>query len=102
VLHYDIPMAEVIRTFLAYFYWLYMIVIYGEIFTSIIGGIFGLQRQFRSFFPLPNFLFLCILFLILYVVSSFRYSSLLSFLYPLFGYMSFIFLILLMGRKIPK
>lgn len=99
VLHYDIPMAEIIRTFFAYFYWFYLIVIYSEIFTSIIGGVFGLRRQFYSFSP---FLFLCVLFFTLYIISSFRYSSLLSFLYPLFGYISLLFLFLLAVRKIPQ
>ncbi|KXG10325.1 hypothetical protein AT864_00916 [Anoxybacillus sp. P3H1B] len=99
VLRYEIPMAEIVRTFFTYFYWLYLFIIYGEIFTSIIGGVFGLQRQFQAF---SSTLFLAILFLILYTISSFRYGSLLSFLYPLFGYISLLFLVLLLFRKIPQ
>ncbi|QPA31826.1 YkvI family membrane protein [Thermaerobacillus caldiproteolyticus] len=102
LLRYDIPMAEVIHTFFSLLYWLYIVVIYGEIFTSIIGGIFGLQRQFRSMFRVSNVLFLFVLFLIFYVISSFQYSFLLSLLYPLFGYMSFLMMILLVFRKLPK
>ncbi|OQP03202.1 hypothetical protein IC801_01055 [Geobacillus sp. 44B] len=101
-MNYDIPMAEVIRSFFAVFYWVYIIVIYGEIFTSIIGGIFGLQRQARTLVSIPNTLFLAVLFIVLYIVSLFRYSELLSFLYPLFGYISFAFLFLLWARKVPR
>ena len=102
VMGYDIPMAEVVRSFFFIFYWVYIIIIYGEIFTSIIGGIFGLQRQFRTMFSIPNGLFLIFLFMVLYGVSLFRYSQLLAFLYPLFGYISFVFLLLLCIRKMPK
>ncbi|WP_035098013.1 membrane protein [Anoxybacteroides tepidamans] len=99
VLRYDIPMAKIVQTFFAYFYWLYLLVIYGEIFTSIVGGVFGLKRQFRTF---GSLFFLIVLFVILYLISLFRYGSLLSFLYPIFGYISLLFLLLLMCRKIPR
>lgn len=102
VLSYDIPMAEVIRSFFSLFYWMYILVIYGEILTSIIGGVFGLQRQFRTMFSVSDSLFLIALFALLFAASLFRYSSLLSFLYPLFGYISFAFLLLLCMRKMPK
>lgn len=98
VLQYDIPMAEIVRTFFVSLYWLYLLVIYGEIFTSLVGGVFGLRRQFP--FVSPPLFFIVIL-VLLYVVGSFRYSVLLSFLYPLFGYISILFLFLLALRKIP-
>jgi uncharacterized membrane protein YkvI len=102
LLGYDIPMAEVVKTFFISFYWVYIFVIYGEIFTSLIGGIFGLQRQLRSFFSIPNIFLLCFLLMIIYFISRIDYSALLSFLYPLFGYISLIFLILLVYRKVPE
>ncbi|ANB60660.1 YkvI family membrane protein [Anoxybacteroides amylolyticum] len=98
VLHYDIPMAEIIHTFFASMYWLYLLVIYGEIFTSLVGGVFGLRRQFH-FVSSP--LFFIVILALLYAVGSFRYSVLLSFLYPLFGYVSILFLFLLTLRKMP-
>ncbi|RAK23121.1 putative membrane protein YkvI [Anoxybacillus vitaminiphilus] len=101
VLKYDIPMAEVVKTFFISFYWLYIVVIYGEIFTSLIGGIFGLQRQLHSYFSISNIVLLFVLLLIVYVISLVDYSSLLSFLYPLFGYISILFLIFLVCCKIP-
>jgi uncharacterized membrane protein YkvI len=102
LLLYDIPMAEVVKTFFISFYWVYIFVIYGEIFTSLIGGIFGLQRQLRGFVSIPNIFLLCFLLMIIYFISLVDYSALLSFLYPLFGYISLIFLILLVYRKVPE
>lgn len=98
VLHYDIPMAEIIRTFFVSLYWLYLLVIYGEIFTSLVGGVFGLHRQFHF---VSSSLFFLVILALLYVIGSFRYSVLLSFLYPLFGYVSILFLFLLAVRKMP-
>jgi uncharacterized membrane protein YkvI len=101
LLQYDIPMAQVVKTSFISFYGLYIVIIYGEIFTSLIGGIFGLQRQLHSFFSIPNIVLLSILLLIIYVISLVDYSALLSFLYPLFGYISILFLLSLVFRKIP-
>jgi uncharacterized membrane protein YkvI len=101
LLQYDIPMAQVVKTVFISFYWLYILIIYGEIFTSLIGGIFGLQRQLHSFLSIPNIVLLFVLLLIVYVISLVDYGSLLSFLYPLFGYISILFLIFLVYRKVP-
>ena len=92
---YEIPMAEVMKNFMAAFYWLYIIVIYGEIFTSVIGNLFGLERQLKNVIKLPSIVIVFGILSIAYVISQLGYGSLISFLYPLFGYMSLILLILL-------
>ncbi|KYD20795.1 hypothetical protein B4109_0807 [Geobacillus stearothermophilus] len=99
---YDIPMAEVVRAFFAMLYWLYVVVIYGEIFTSVIGGLFGLARQARIWVPISGKGIGVLLVLVFVAVSPFRYGELLSFLYPLFGYMSLMLLWLLWRRKLPR
>lgn len=99
VLHYDIPMAEIVHKFFVSLHWLYLLIIYGEIFTSLIGGVFGLRRQFHF---VSSSMFFVVVVVLLYAVSSVRYSALLSFLYPLFGYISLLFLFLLALRKIPQ
>ncbi|KAF0995878.1 hypothetical protein [Geobacillus sp. TFV-3] len=98
---YDIPMAEVVRTFFAMLYWLYVVVIYGEIFTSVIGGLFGLARQVRVWVSIGGKWLGVLLVLLFAAVSPFRYGELLSFLYPLFGYMSLLLLWLLWRRRLP-
>ncbi|MEH7224956.1 hypothetical protein V7112_14200 [Bacillus sp. JJ1566] len=92
---FEIPMAEVMKNFMASFYWLYILVIYGEIFTSVIGNLFGLERQLKNVIKLPSILIVFGILSIAYVISQLGYGSLISFLYPLFGYMSLILLVLL-------
>lgn len=99
---YEIPMAVIMKNLAASFYWLFIIIIYGEIFTSIIGNVFGLERQLRRLFSLPKYVTVGSIFFIIYMISHIHYGKLLSFLYPLFGYISLIFIVLLWMKPYPK
>lgn len=99
---YDIPMAEIVHTFFSVLYWFYVFVIYGEIFTSVIGGLFGLERQVRVWVPVRGKWLVILLVVLFAAVSPFHYGELLSFIYPLFGYISLILLWLLWRRKLPR
>jgi len=98
---YSIPMAEVVKRSLASFYGLYVVIIYGEIFTSFIAGVFGLHRKLALFFQNPMVV-LAALLLAMYAFSLVGYHALLTVLYPLFGYMSIVFIFLLFYRKMPS
>jgi uncharacterized membrane protein YkvI len=95
VTQYQIPMAVVMKSFVAGFYIIYIIIIYGEIFTSVIGGVFGLEKQLSNYWKGSSLMTFIGIFLVIYSLSFFEYSELLSYLYPLFGYMSLLFIILL-------
>jgi len=99
---YEIPMAQVMKNFMYSIHWLYILVIYGEIFTSVIGDIFGLQRQLKQVVRLPNIVIIIGILFVSYFVSQLGYSSLISFLYPLFGYVSLALLGLLMVHQKEK
>lgn len=95
VTQYQIPMAVVMKSFVSGFYIIYIIIIYGEIFTSVIGGVFGLEKQLSNYWKGTSLMTFAGIFLVIYSLSFFEYSELLSYLYPLFGYMSLLFIILL-------
>jgi uncharacterized membrane protein YkvI len=99
VQQFEIPMAEVMKTLMFSFYWLYVFVIYGEIFTSVIGDVFGLERQIKSSFKVPSLLIVCGILGISFFISLFGYGSLISILYPIFGYMSLTVLFLMILPK---
>lgn len=100
---YEIPMAQVMRSYMNSIYWIFIIIIYGEIFTSVIGNMFGLYSQMsKSFLHIPRIWFLAAIIMPTYLISLLGYGSLISFLYPLFGYVSLGLLILLMFRRIPE
>ncbi|MBE4909564.1 hypothetical protein IMZ08_16045 [Bacillus luteolus] len=92
---FEIPMAEVMKTLMFSFYWLYVLVIYGEIFTSVIGDVFGLERQIKTAIRLPSILIVTGILTVAFFISLFGYGSLISILYPIFGYMSLTVLFLL-------
>ncbi len=102
VTQYEIPMAVVMKSFVASFYYIYITIIYGEIFTSVIGGVFGLEKQLSNHWKKSSISNFLIIFIIIYSLSFFEYSKLLSYLYPLFGYMSLLFLILLWMKPLTK
>ncbi|MGX1264858.1 putative membrane protein YkvI [Rossellomorea marisflavi] len=99
VTHYEIPMAVMMKTFASGMYLLYIIIIYGEIFTSVIGGIFGLEKQLSGYLSIPRILIFTMIIVVIYSLSFFEYSRLLSYLYPLFGYMSILFMLLVAWKK---
>ncbi|NQD64707.1 hypothetical protein HP456_02050 [Bacillus haikouensis] len=99
---YEIPMAVVMKSFVAGFYYLYILIIFGEIFTSVIGGVFGLEKQLAGYWRGPSIATFSGIFMIIYSLSFFEYSELLSYLYPLFGYLSLLFLVLLWMKHDKK
>lgn len=92
---YEIPMAIIMKNLAPFFYWIFVLVIYGEIFTSVIGNVFGLDRQLQQYIPVPTMLSVTVIFAVSYLISLVNYGTLLSYLYPLFGYICMIFFVLL-------
>jgi uncharacterized membrane protein YkvI len=100
---YEVPMAMIVKNIASGLYWIYVFIIYGEIFTSVIGNAFGLERQLRKYIALPSIAIIFFIFLISYFISLVEYGELLSYLYPLFGYFSLAFIVLLWMKPLnPK
>ncbi|MDR6551642.1 hypothetical protein [Paenibacillus qinlingensis] len=101
ILNYDIPMAEIIRGFGQFVHVLFILVIYGEILTTLIGNVFGITRHIGRIYPLPrNWVVMATLVACL-LISQVGFTSLLTYLYPVFGYMGMILLIFLIVRPVP-
>jgi uncharacterized membrane protein YkvI len=92
---YEIPMAIIMKNLASSFYWLFVLVIYGEIFTSVIGNVFGIERQLKQMTNIPMIVSFTLIFGISYWISLFDYGKLLAYLYPLFGNVSLLFIALL-------
>ncbi|KAB7669339.1 hypothetical protein [Bacillus sp. B1-b2] len=99
---FSIPMATIMKTLAPQLSWVYILVIYGEIFTSVIGNIYGLERQLRSYIPLPSIVIIGGIILVSYLISFVQYGTLLSWLYPVFGYISLLFLLFLWIKPLPE
>lgn len=99
---YEIPSAVIMKEVARNLYWLFILVIYGEIFTSVVGNIFGLERQIRQVLKIPSFAIFVLLFAIAYFISVIGYGRLLGFLYPIFGYISLLFIVLIWRQKLKN
>lgn len=99
---YEIPMATIMKNLAPGLYWVFVVIIYGEIFTSVIGNVFGLERQLGKFTSVPAIYTVSAIFLIAYFISLINYGTLLSYLYPVFGYASLLFVILLWMKPFKK
>ncbi|MBS4203978.1 YkvI family membrane protein [Lederbergia citrea] len=92
---FDIPMAVIVKEAAAGIYFIYLFIIFGEIFTSLIGNMYGLERQIRRYAKIGSLWIHGGIIIIVYFISRIEYGTLLGFLYPLFGYVSLAFLLLL-------
>lgn len=98
---FDIPMAEIVKNFGPAIHLLFVCVIYGEIFTTFIGNIFGMTRQLQSLLPIGHFPSVLLLLLCTFLISQAGYGSLIKMLYPLYGYLCAACFIYLMWVKLP-
>ncbi|MBB2479580.1 hypothetical protein H5P36_05205 [Bacillus sp. APMAM] len=96
---YEIPMAAIVKSSFIGIYFIYVLIIFGEIFTSLIGNIYGLEKQFSKYISIHRGWIFTFILIIIYSLSYFHYGTLLSYLYPLFGYFSLLFVFLLWFKQ---
>lgn len=96
---HQIPMAEITKQFGTLFHVLFLFIIYGEIFNTVVGNVFGVTRQLKSMFKLHDHHAMIFIIGIIFFMSQVGYGKLLSVLYPLFGYIGLLFLALLLVKK---
>lgn len=99
---YHIPMAEAVREINPFFHLFFVVIIIGEIITTVIGNIFGMSRQLHSILNIHPYIFVILLLTVCYIVSYVHYSPLLGILYPLIGWISFLFLPLIAIHSVKK
>ena len=97
----EMPVVYVIRTFFSKFKAIYAFIILASIFTTSISiGIGLLQNVSKNKKSYTQFvLFMCITSLI---ISNFGFSKLVNFVYPLFGYIGIIQILLIFSKNICK
>lgn len=78
---------------------LFSLLVYAEIFSTLVANVFGLSEQLRQVTRLRGPTILLGILAISYFISFIGFSSLLRFLYPLFGQLVVFFLVMLMYRQ---
>lgn len=82
---FNIPMAQAIKAYGPLIHYIYIAVVFGEIFSTVIGNIFGLSHQLQSWFHLSRNKIILLTLLICAGVSQSDFGTLLAFFYRLFG-----------------
>lgn len=78
---------------------LFSLLVYAEIFSTLVANVFGLAEQLRQVTRLRGATILLGILLLCYLISFIGFSSLLRFLYPLFGQLVVFFLVMLFYRQ---
>ena len=69
---FEIPMAIIMKNLAPGLFAIYVLVIYGEIFTSVIGNVYGLEKQIRQYIDIPKMFIVSGIFTICYLLSFYE------------------------------
>ncbi|MEI7028102.1 YkvI family membrane protein [Paenibacillus sp. y28] len=99
ITQFEIPMSHLLQKWGFVVQLLFILVIFGEIFTTYLADVYGLTLQLHNRTGWNRQLITCILLLLSYAISQIGFSTLLSTLYPLFGLVSVIWLAMMIWRR---
>ncbi len=109
LLMHDIPLAELVKIGLPYwFHLMFVVVIYGEIFSTFIGNLFGMLRQVEKgsaepgIESAPSKKLILFFMMITLFISQIGYSALIQVLYPIYGYICLLILFYVSLRNEKK
>lgn len=97
---YSIPMGGIAKQLGQSIQFIYVFLIFAEIFTTLIADIYGLTLQLHERFKLPRSVLTIMVLFVCYLASQIGFGPLLSTLYPIFGVISFGWLILIIRKRV--
>jgi uncharacterized membrane protein YkvI len=102
ILEFEVPMGFLSSTFSPLMQGLFVAALWGEIFSTLIANVFGLTSQLTSpHKPLQGPLVTILILTLAFFVAQVGFSNIVHYLYPLFGNLSFVLLLMLLWpRKI--
>ncbi len=80
----------------------FVLIIFGEVFTTLVGNVFGMTKQMQSITGWKNNNIIFFILLISYCFSYVGYSELLHILYPIIGWVSIILLPIIAFKQLQK
>lgn len=97
IAEFDIPMGGLAMELGTWLHWVYVFLIFMEIFTTLVADIYGLTLQLHERTKASPWMLTAILLLLCFLAGQFGFGTLLSTLYPMFGLLSLGWLFLI-GR----
>lgn len=102
VTQFDIPMGQIAYSLGAVVQMIYIILIFSEIFSTFVADIYGITLQIKYRVSIHPKLITAFIMLFCFTLSQFGFKPLMSILYPVFGFFSLIWMILLIRKKITN
>lgn len=99
---FDLPMALIISQLGNWMKLFFLMVMWAEIFTTLVSNVYGLTTNLRRMVSLSPKVIMMGIFASGYACSLFGFSNLVYYLYPIFGYCGFFLIIQLLYRFVPK
>jgi uncharacterized membrane protein YkvI len=99
IMQFEIPMGNIMTRLGPMMQFTYVLVIFGEIFTTFIADAYGLSMQLQQRTKLHPKVILISILALSYIISQIGFKVLLSALYPLFGMISVAWLVMMLWRK---
>lgn len=95
----SIPTITIMQDLAPFLNMVYVFVIFGGIFTTVIGNAYGIERQVNAKEKWASWAVYLVLFAVTLFIAQFEYEPLLELLYPIFGYLCLIILARLVLKK---
>jgi len=101
VMRYEIPMGYTVSVLGSTVQILIVTVIFAEIFTTLLSNVYGLSLQIQRYILWRRPVLIAVILITCCAISQVGFSRLLSFLYPLFGLISLVWLAGIFMSKPP-
>lgn len=88
ITQFEIPMGGIARYLGQSIQWMYLAIIFSEIFTTLVADVYGLSLQLQQRIRWKQGALVLSILLLCYLISQLGFGPLLSTLYPLFGIIS--------------
>ncbi|MGZ4163339.1 MAG: YkvI family membrane protein [Tumebacillaceae bacterium] len=100
ILEYEVPMGFLSSTFNPLMQGLFIVALWGEIYSTLIANVYGLGSQLASpRRPMQGSLITVLILTAAFFVAQVGFSNIVQYLYPIFGHLSFLLLLLLLWPR---
>ncbi|CAG7624608.1 hypothetical protein PAESOLCIP111_02641 [Paenibacillus solanacearum] len=99
IARFEIPMAQIVHRLGPVLQMAFILVIYGEIFTTLLSDVYGLALQLEQRTRLKYKLIVPLILIVAYAVSQIGFKTLLASLYPLFGMLSMAWMVMMIWHR---
>ncbi|MGO4889031.1 hypothetical protein ACJ2A9_14850 [Anaerobacillus sp. MEB173] len=102
IMLYEIPLFAILKHYPYYMILVMSGLLWTAIYTTAAAGVFGLVTRFRNYIKLPLWLLALLLLLMMIPLTTFGFSNLIAFLYPLYGVLNLYILAAILLYPITK